>query len=83
MNKKRRMKLNEAVQHLEAAHDIVEWVLDEEEECLENTPENLQESDAYARREEIVDSLDTAKGALEDAQSSIEEAIEEIGNAIE
>lgn len=74
MNNKRRNKLNDAIALLNKASDIIDSVVDEENDALCNTPENLQGSDAYCRREEVIDDLDDASTNICEAVSQIERA---------
>lgn len=74
MNRRRREKLAQAGNMLERASDILMSVIDEETYALDNTPENLQGSEAYSHREDVIDSL-------EDALSDIEHAGEQISAA--
>lgn len=69
MNAQRRKRLREVHDHLTQAADKLEDIVFEEQECLDNTPENLQESEAYAEREDLIDSM---QDALEDIRSSID-----------
>ena len=75
MNKRRREELLFAKGMLETALNIVSKATDAEEDSLDNTPENLQGSDMYDKKERAVDFLN-------DASSNIEDAVENIENAI-
>ena len=55
MNSKRRDVLKRALNLLENASGLVNQILDEEQDSLDNTPENLMESDQYQKREAAVD----------------------------
>lgn len=66
MNAKRRKRLKEVHDHLSSAADTLEDIVDEEQECLDNTPENLQESYAFAAREDLIDDM---RDALEEIKS--------------
>lgn len=76
MNKRRREKLNAANALLEKASDIIFNVVDEETDALDNTPENLQSSDAYYKREEIIDSLEDAISDISQASTQITSVID-------
>lgn len=76
MNKQRREKINKAVSLLEAAFQIVEMVRDEEQDCLDNIPENLEYSNQYEKMENAVDKLDDAVSSIEDAKEALDEAAE-------
>jgi len=67
--------LNRAKNMLSSAATLVSTVIDQEEDALDNTPENLQYSETYEKREAAID-------ALNDASESIDTAIEKIGDAI-
>lgn len=69
MNNKKRSKLREANNLLSQAVSLVEIVKDDEQDCLDNTPENFQSSDQYWNMETVV--------------SCLEDAIDDIGSAIE
>lgn len=85
MNRDRRKRLRQAKADLEEATRIVgsvkgslENIKEAEEEVVSNTPENLQNRDAYSIAENAVDSLDDACTSLDDAVNSIGEAIGKI-----
>ena len=69
MNRNRRKQLAEVNSMLSRAVSIVESVCEDEQDCLDNMPENLQFSDRYSD--------------MEDAISNMEDAIESINSAIE
>lgn len=75
MNAARRNKLQEAVKLLDLASEIVDTVHDQENDCVENYPENLQGTDAYQNMEEAADYLADAMDQIEEAKGSIESAI--------
>lgn len=75
MNKKRRSELNEANELLGKALSIVSYACDEEQDCLDNMPENLENSENYSNMENAVDSLNDAISNIEDAQKHIDDAI--------
>ena len=74
MNNQKRDKLKLAREYLSKASDIVSDVLEEEQDCLDNMPDNLQFSDRYER-------MEVAIGKLEDGLNSIEAADEALGEA--
>lgn len=76
MNKNRRVKISEAVSILETALKIVETVRDDEQDCLNNMPENLESSYRYEKMENAVDRLDDAVSSIEEARDALEEAAE-------
>lgn len=73
MNNKRRKALGEARTLIEQAASIVEEVTDEEQEALDNTPENLQESERYYNMENTLDDLYCLHDSLSDITGQIEE----------
>ena len=74
MNDKRRKRLSEASALLSRASDIISDVLDEEQDCLDNMPENLQYSDRYENMEAAVDRLNDALSEIDSAENSLSEA---------
>ncbi len=76
MNKKRRKQILQAVSLLEAAFGIAEMIRDEEQDCLDNMPENLEYSDQYEKMENAVDKLEDAISSIEEARDALEEAAE-------
>jgi hypothetical protein len=54
---------------------IIESVCDKEEDCMDNYPENLQNTDRFEKMETAVDSLNEALEKLDDAKEFIELAI--------
>lgn len=74
MNDKRRKRLSEASALLSRASDIISDVLDEEQDCLDNMPENLQYSDRYESMEAAVDRLNDALSELASVEDSLSEA---------
>ena len=69
MNSKRRKGLRDACNHLNIAVEVLEDIVSEEQDCLDNTPENLQESEAYADREDMIDGM---QDAIDDIKSSVD-----------
>ena len=76
MNEERRKKLQQALEKLNDACAVVEEISGEEEEAFENLPEGLQKG-------EKGESLEAAKGYLDDAVTEIENAAANIQSAIE
>ncbi len=74
MNKQRRAQLRIAITHLEQAADIVEVARDEEQDCFDALPENLQSSERAAAMEEAIDELSEAIEKINDATESIDRA---------
>lgn len=71
MNKPKRQKIREAIKFLELAKEIVEFVAEDEEECLNNFPENLQSSESYYAMEE-------SQSVLSDAADDIESILDDV-----
>ena len=46
LNAKRRKRLKEVQDHISIAVSVLEDVIDDEQDSLDNTPENLQDSEA-------------------------------------
>ena len=74
MNNARRLKLKEVVSMLEKIENIVSDVLDAEQDCLDNIPENLQSGDRYECIEAAITNLEYATKQIEELKDSIEEA---------
>lgn len=75
MNETRRRRLREAIRYLNNAASIVDGVCDLEQDCVDNTPENLQSSERFERMEDAVDNLSDALEKLEEAKDHIQSAI--------
>lgn len=75
MNKERRGSLKRASGLLDRAIDIIRDAKSEEQYCLDNLPENLQNSERYENMESVIDSLEDALDKIDDAKESIGEAI--------
>lgn len=76
MNSKRRVLLNSAIVFLEKAAEIVSQATDQEQDCLDNMPDNLQESDKYSDMEETIDMLESVSDKIDEAISDIKDSIE-------
>lgn len=83
MNKRRRAEIAAIIAVLSVAEysaddvsgalDDVRSVRNEEQECLDNMPENLEGSEQYEKMEHAIDCLDDAADNLEDAVEYLEE----------
>ena len=71
MNNARRELLGRAVSLLDQAYDIVSAALDQEQDCLDNMPENLQDSERYQKMESAVDCLEGAIESIDEARDNI------------
>lgn len=75
MNKQRRDLLKTALNFVEQALSVVTQAKDQEQNCLDNMPENMIDSDRYAKMESAVDQLEEAENGLEEVKQAITEAI--------
>ncbi len=75
MNNARRAKLREAMEKLFNAQSVVDMVCDQESDCLDNYPENLQSTEKYEQMESAVDHLNDALENLDEAREHIEAAM--------
>ena len=76
MNNQKREKLKLARSFLSKASDIVSSVLDDEQDCLDNMPDNLQYSDKYEKMEAAISKLEDGLNNIEAAEECLEEAAE-------
>ena len=74
MNNARRKKINDVVVGLEELSRKIEYILDEEQECFDNMPENLQESDRACAIQDSIDNLENAIDKIEDIIDDLSEA---------
>lgn len=75
MNDKKRGLITKAISLLNEASSLVDGVLSDEQDCLDNVPDNLIDSERAQKFEDAVDNLE---GALD----GIDSAIESLNNAI-
>lgn len=75
MNENRRGRLKDALKLLSGAASIVEAVCDKEQDCADNYPENLQNTERFERMEDAIDHLNDALERIDDAKGNIESAI--------
>mgnify|MGYP005759684285 FL=1 len=75
MNENRRGRLKDALKLLSGAASIVEAVCDKEQDCVDNYPENLQNTERFERMEDAIDHLNDALERIDDAKGNIESAI--------
>lgn len=73
MNDKRRKALRRADSLLERAYSIVEFALEQEQDCVDNIPESFQSTDMYERMENSIDNLESAADRINDAREKITE----------
>lgn len=75
MNNKRRVLLRDSIILLDKAYEYITCALEEEQDCLDNIPENLQESDRYEQMESVISNLESAIESIESAKDSVEESL--------
>lgn len=75
MDNKRRSSLKEAIQLLSRVSTMVDAVCDKEQDCMDNYPENLQNTDRFERMEDAVENLNEALEKIDDAKDCIQAAI--------
>lgn len=75
MNKKRRALLESATEYLSKAANIIETASEQESDCLDNMPENLQGSERYEKMESVIGFLEDALEHVENAKDCIAEAV--------
>ena len=76
MNNQRRKKLNIVSEKVSFIKGEIEAIYEEEQECLNNMPENLQGSDRYVQSEEACDQMMECIDSLDDIICIIEEIVE-------
>lgn len=74
MNKARRDLLKQAVAALDTAEAYINSALEQEQDCLDNMPENLEYSDRYEKMETAIEQLEGAIEGIDDVRNCIEEA---------
>lgn len=76
MNKSRRSKLADAMNHLAIAKSIVESVSYDEQASLDSLPENLQDSERAEKMSDAIEAMDDAVASIEDASTNLTRASE-------
>lgn len=76
LNNKRRTRLRSIEEDLGRVLNLLNSIYDEEQDCMDNVPENLQDSERYSDMEACVEALSDAVYNLEEAIDSIKEAID-------
>lgn len=74
MNNSRRKALRDISMLLSKAQDMLSGVSDEEQMCMDNMPENLEDSHMFQKMEDAIDSMDEAADNIEEAIRCIEMA---------
>lgn len=75
MNNARRERLKNALAMLSEANSIIDQVCYQEQECIENFPENLQNTDRYDNMEYAVDCLTEAVEKIGEVEECIQAVI--------
>ena len=90
MNKLRRKHIMSLVDQIAGMQENIECLLEEltqidedETEYMDNIPENLQESERYAKAEAAVEALDEACEFLEVARDALEDTLSALDTAVE
>ena len=73
MNNERRKLIAEAIDYVEQAKNLLDAAKEEEQECFDNLPEGLQQSERGQQMEENVSTLESAVDALDEAVSGLDE----------
>ena len=74
-NKRREIISTRVLPLLETADGILSSVLDKEQDCCDNFPENLQNGDRYEAIENAIDNLEDAIDNINKAKEYLEAAI--------
>lgn len=75
MNNKRRKILAQALSKIEEVSNMIQDVYDEEDECMNNMPENLQGGDQYAQLEANCDQLQECIDLIDEITGILDEVI--------
>lgn len=75
MNRERRRKLLLIVDEINSINSMLSDLIDAEEECLDNIPDNLKESERCEQMQETIDCLLNAGDHLDNAAEEIVGAI--------
>lgn len=76
MNKQRRKWLESVINKLEEQRDELANIQEEEQECYDNLPEGIQESDRGVQIQENADELDSASSDIDDIIERLYELIQ-------
>lgn len=75
MNKERRKQLQEVVNKISEAHDLLDEILSDEQDAFDNMPEGLQSSERGETMEEGIYNMEEARDNLEDITNTLEEVM--------
>ena len=73
MNKSRRQRIRDVRREIESCKESLQKILDEEQDCFDNMPENLQGS---MRGSDSEDAIDIMESCIEDLENIIKELME-------
>ena len=76
MNKDRRDKIRDTIALLSKCESIIEQVLDKEQDCMDNYPENFQCTEVFEKMEIAVDNLNDASDNIAEAKELLKSAME-------
>ena len=76
MNNIRRKAIGKIQEQLDELRSTLQDVLDEEQECFDNIPENLWGSERYEKADEALENLTCAMESIEEAVDYLTEATE-------
>lgn len=76
MTEKEKEKLGKALKTLNDAASIIEAAYDNEQDCMDNYPENMQGTEKYERMEEAVDVLYDASEQIDDLKTRVQSVME-------
>lgn len=74
MNDRKRKSIRSARALLSQVSEIITIVLEDEQDCLDNIPENLLDSEGYEKIAEAVDYLDAVVSLLCEADETLDKA---------
>lgn len=77
MNKERRKGLKTIMEQLEGLCNDLNGLLESEDECRENIPENLCGTEWYLNSEQASANMEDAISSVEDAIACIKDVVEE------
>ena len=77
MNKERRKRIEDVVSSLGELQTELCYILEEENEAIENMPENLQYSDKVERMRDKADDIDTAISDIDSLINDLNDIIDD------
>lgn len=75
MNKDRRKRIADLREQIDCTKNELEEVMDEEQECRDNLPDNLQDSEKAEKMDDVIGAIEYAIGNLDEAIDNLEEAV--------